>query len=392
MRFDAMSLLMFVVHIITTTAAPGSVKKVNKDNEDGSKIGQCSTNPVVAVCVFGLVRNAQKTYPTFEQNVLVPLRQVGGVDVFVHTLLVRPLQNSTGSQEFDIHLPNSWERVEFWRGDVLSTAPACRWIAESQEEVDARHHGQVALPLWNRNQFGGSYSPASKRNLLRAYYSLRRAALMAMARESSQGFRYKIVAAVRIDTAILTPLASLRLLTSLRDGSVHSNRVVVPNFHHWGGINDRLAVGSRDAMFRAYTARWSAVVDAKGNLSSWALEANMAWNSEKILCHQLRRHNVQVLLAEACVVRIREQGNCVMRDLGAEAEAPAYPTCNGRGPALDPHLTRHSKASNDNISKASKRPDSMLPLQAYDARISGRGPCSAFSNSGPLCLSSRPRG
>ena len=53
---------------------------------------RCSTSPRVAVCLYGAVRDVAHTRPTHVYNVRNALgKSLGGVDVFVHALLLPEL-------------------------------------------------------------------------------------------------------------------------------------------------------------------------------------------------------------------------------------------------------------------------------------------------------------
>ena len=55
---------------------------------------KCSPSPAIAICHFGLFRDLQHTLPSLRVNVHAALeKQLGGIDIFVHALLVSKLVN-----------------------------------------------------------------------------------------------------------------------------------------------------------------------------------------------------------------------------------------------------------------------------------------------------------
>ena len=61
---------------------------------------KCSPSPQIAVCHFGLFRDLTHTLPSLRANVHAALeRQLGGVDVFVHALLVSRLVNARSGED-----------------------------------------------------------------------------------------------------------------------------------------------------------------------------------------------------------------------------------------------------------------------------------------------------
>lgn len=89
----------------------------------------CSATPRIAVCHYGLFRDLRHTLPSLIANVHTPLRsQLGGVDIFVHALLI-PTINHKRSGE----VSSALDPAEFF-----GISPACRYAAEDQDEVDYR--------------------------------------------------------------------------------------------------------------------------------------------------------------------------------------------------------------------------------------------------------------
>ena len=280
---------------------------------------RCSPSPQIAVCHFGLFRDLTHTLPSLRANVHAPLeRQLGGVDVFVHALLVSRLVNARSGEDATLD-PQLF----------FGLAPACRYAAEDQDEVDHRLATRRTKTGKHKPAFSGAklsatergFDLASTRNALRAKYSLQKTADMVRAHETQGRFRYRFVAAVRPDTAVFTPVVLPELLLRTND------TILVPNCHHWGGVNDRFAVGTRRAMLDVYM-QWVQTMLGTG----LKLRPRFATNTEQLLCAMLRDTDMKLLPHPVCVVRIRSDGTCNPLDLNPDIGSvggPQYCARNG---------------------------------------------------------------
>ena len=268
------------------------------------------------MCMYGLARAADYTRPTLRRHVRQPLEAIGGTDLFMHVLLQQSITNPR----------NKEDGVELDPGDFLKHGPACRYTAEDQDSVDTSLKSTFDLfPVGGRFYPARyDFGPPQLVNYFRALYSLQAVARMAMTYEVNRGFRYRVVAAVRPDTAFLNELPVWQLQSLLTSPAA---RVVVPNFHHWWGVNDRAAVGTRDAMFDVHMNR-SAELHTFLSAQPLQERARRFQNSETFLCKYLVAQKIEVeVLAHVCIVRVRSDGHCSETEFKASAEAP---TCMGK--------------------------------------------------------------
>jgi len=271
----------------------------------------CSRQPKVALCIYGLVRSVHTTRSTLQQHVRLPLRNIGGTDTFVHTLL-RSVINDPRSNEHDVGLHPA---------DFLFLGPMCRFTAEDGDAIDARELLNASILNAVYAKTNVSYPVGTLKNWLRAMYSLKMVAEMAIAHEEKGSFQYRLVAAVRPDTAFLTELPRQQLDFLFQAREAH---VLVPDFHHYGGVNDRFALGTRNAMFFAHMDRLARL---KKMLISRAQGLGTYSNSEGLLCRQLLANRIRVLLANLCVVRVRTNGDCPSGDFLAHFEGSVNSFC-----------------------------------------------------------------
>ena len=216
----------------------------------------CSASPVVAVLFFGALRHARLPRRTLTDNVVGPLERSfgGGVDVFVHAMLMPVLLNRrSGERNLSIDLSG-----------FSDLGPACRFASDDQDEVDrtalAPYHTSLHL-AWELREFK---SPSDKANAFRAWYSLRRAAQLARAHEATFGITYRYVAAVRSDTAVYTPLALPPAALAAFSRNNSRNTILLPHYQHGQGLNDRFALGTRSIVLDVYAEQLTFAHDQLG--------------------------------------------------------------------------------------------------------------------------------
>ena len=167
-------------------------------------------------------------------------RSVGAFDIFVHSM-----QPAGGSD----------------RGTPVDTLAAlkidaCRLALANQTAVDEEytlvqraHRDFVSRPLRRTRAGRIHFNIGDLLNLRRALYSLQAAEELIALHEHRSAFNYSVVLVARPDTAIVSPVPFAPLV---------GGGIRVPNFDHWGGVNDRFAYGDRNSM-AAYMRRFAAV-------------------------------------------------------------------------------------------------------------------------------------
>ena len=297
-----------------------------------SSVRACFPSSRVAVLLFGALRDMEHTLPTWA-HLLVPLQAQAGVpgDVHMHVMLTEAMVNERNGEDGRTNtslLTHEQISAEIDR----RLGPACRVALEQQMVVDAREFGWAIRRSWSTRNL----------NALRKWYSLRQAAQLAEAQESLRGFQYSYVAAIRSDTAIYTRMAPmLPLLAS------PSTDIIIPNFQHWGGVNDRFALGDRSTMFHMYARQ----LDSARSL--WHPERE---NTETFLCRLLSQAKLKVTLANICIVRVRSNGLCVQRDLLFLPES--------KPPQCLPRATLHHNRSHLQANPSMLEPCATGPISA----------------------------
>lgn len=250
--------------------------------------------------MYGMFRGTGLTMPAYRRNVAAPLRRThGSVDLFVHAMVQERLDaHQRGHEDGRRLLPNAL--------DELRQLAPCRFTAEDQGSVDGRLKPRLPRSLPG----GAGYDAQQVLNLYRASYSMSAVADILVAHETRSAHKYGLVAVARPDTAMLAPL--LPLPAHAREAAERG--IVVPDFMHFLGLNDRFALGARDPMVTTYMRQYDLVYHPS-KLPAW--EGRGGVNSERILCALLDRAKVPVATAPLCVVRVRNSGECHPYDLMA---------------------------------------------------------------------------
>jgi hypothetical protein len=233
-----------------------------------------SSQPRCALLLYGLPKYFRAlSYPSIVEHIVRHLRMP--VDIFAHTYDLRTTTNPRNGEAQCAIDPD----------EVLACTPI-EWRIESQDRVDADLD-----PLFNALcAYGDAWSNGfiSLRNALRQYHSINGAyALMdAHVHAEHAGRPYEMVIASRMDMLYLDDLL-------LQKPGAHD--IYLPDFHEFGGVNDRFAVGGPAAM-RAYcTARldWTVAFCAE-RARSMHSESFLAWRlaaastDEGIRVHKIR--------------------------------------------------------------------------------------------------------
>jgi len=286
----------------------GAVQKHPLAPEPVTSCNVKATDPLrIAVLLWGAVRNLTNTIDSLDQNLYTPLRKLGTVDTFVHFLDVSRITN-THFDESGVVLPPAEEEAQ--------RLSPCRFVVEEQQTVDdefnieeaaksTMHRSRKSLSLFN--------DLPTVMNIHRSRLSLYTAGLMVRQYQKLAGFQYHIVAAVRPDTLLLTPLPAVVPAILLSEPQT----IFVPAYAHGhalnGGVNDRFAMGGSDQMLDVYVRQW----DQQFIPGMFEMT-----DSEGTLCQHLAHQNVTLRSVAICLVRVRAGGETLRNDYIDERTRP----------------------------------------------------------------------
>ncbi len=253
------------------------------------------TSTASAVILFGLVhRSLRHVVESLQRRVLAPLAALGDVDVFFHSWDVRQIVNPRAG-ELDVAVSPE---------DVARLLPGARGVIESQDAFDAEVDWAPMFarnPMWHCSRDETS-ARTTLMNFRRALESAERAWGVFEARRER---RYRRVVVARPDLRFLDDLAIPPELQGPGPNERGGRTLWLPRHHAWGGVNDRFAIGSEDAI--GVWCRRTAFADG------WLLGADNQ-NSEWLLMKWLARNRVEVRLVDLLFQRVRSDGSVARLD------------------------------------------------------------------------------
>lgn len=253
------------------------------------------TAPRAAVCFWGLHRSTQHTHANLTQNLLAPLREAydGRVDVYVHALEIR----AGGYVN-----PRAGEATPMLPCGTHTLLHADSVRVEDQAAVDRALH----LEQYHTQPDPWRTGYACVDNLVRALYSLRQVTEMWQAAGGAAA--YDVVVYARPDVRFLAPLPCAKLLPLIGDRTI-----IAPDFHAFGGVNDRFAMGRPADM-----AVWG------GARLERALEYSRRkpLHSESFLLDTCAAAGITVRTAPIRFVRVRVGGRVAPQDAALTAATP----------------------------------------------------------------------
>lgn len=239
----------------------------------------------VAICFFGLTRSLYYTKQSIHSHIFDILMQHGiSYDVYVHTYNMHSIWNSR-SREYNVSLNKNEWKLLYPHQHVL----------DDNEAID-RTIVEPMLPMLLRNGDPWKEEPPhhSLRNLVKQFYSLKRVTELWRNRTD-----YRLVIYSRPDMWFFNDLNITDVFTALHDTTTISNRFMyVPNFHSWGGLNDRFAFGPPKVM-RIYGSR----LDQTANYSKFH-----PLHPETFLKDLVHHYNITARTTDILFERVRSNG------------------------------------------------------------------------------------
>lgn len=283
-------LSLYVSLNLTQTTIPHTEKQMNQLREY-QKIGSIpiqSPQLRIAVLFYGLVhRSLEHTIESINHCLIGSLEGKGNVDIFYHTWNCTTANNPrAGEHHCELNLTCIDQLLPHAHGSV-----------DHEEEfislIDWEH-------IYQNNPYRNQTSDHSGeqktiRNVILSLHSLE----MAYDTMLEHGQNYDLVVASRADIRFRKPLVLPENLGKWA--------LCIPNFHGWGGVNDRFAFGGLEAM-EVYCRR-SAFFDGS------MLHPNRK-NPEWVLAQWLKRNNIPVVFVDFPFQRIRANGSVFELDQG----------------------------------------------------------------------------
>ena len=227
----------------------------------------------IAVCFFGITRSLSFTIDSIRKNVIAPARELGKVNIFCHFFYQDKINNPRSGESVELN-PEEYKLLE--ADSVILQEPNSFLSDSCFKEV-----------LEFGDAFGdGNYST---KNLFHQLNSL------SQVTGAAQSWGADIVVFVRPD---LYYHDSFKDIIKQAINSVES-KVIIPNWQHWDGINDRFAIAVGQAAIESYGLRYDKIL-------KFCNETKFPLHSERLLQYSLS--NVEIQLTKLRASRIRANG------------------------------------------------------------------------------------
>jgi hypothetical protein len=232
------------------------------------------TNRKIAICFFGITRSLTFTIQNIVENVITPARELGEVKIFCHFFDQKKIDNPRSGESFAL---NTKEYELLNADDVVLEKPDAFLLTSKFKEVTA--YGDA---------FGDGH--VSTRNLFHQLRSLNCVTNRALA------WNPDIVIFLRPDLFYHDSfLDTLKKAVQAKEPCLH-----LPNWQHWGGMNDRFSVAVGKSAIKSYGQRYDSILD-------YCSENNSPIQSEKLLKYSLK--SIKCNLIKLRATRVRGNGD-----------------------------------------------------------------------------------
>jgi hypothetical protein len=234
-----------------------------------------NVDPKIAICFFGITRSLTRTVHSIEKNVVGPARKYGDLRIYSHFFLQgqvdNPRSGEAGSYDIDEYrlLESDWLRLE---------------------EPD------ICLEQWNFEylcEFGDYWKDdyRSIRNLVHQLHSLRQVTLAALEDEADICIfcRPDLIYHDSFNSAIRRALGK------------KVDRVQLPYWQSFGGLNDRFAICTGTKATKAYGRRIE--------LAEAYCEERGMLHSERLVAFSLHRAKIGIKFTGVRASRVRINGS-----------------------------------------------------------------------------------
>jgi hypothetical protein len=239
-----------------------------------------------ALCFFGLTRSLHYTRHSIVARVFEKiLEDDAEYDIYLHTYNQNSISNVRSGEKNETLNPNEWKLLSPKRFALDDPIPfEDSVITPLMPSLLRRGDPWKEPPPHN-----------SLRNVIKQLHSLHR--VTKLWSEEKPNDYYDLVFYLRPDVWFFNDLN----LTDVHEALQRRDReavIYVPNFHSWGGVNDRFAFGRPEVM-KLYGSRYLQVM----NYTEFH-----PLHAETFLMHVLDGHNVTVKTTDILFERVRSNG------------------------------------------------------------------------------------
>ena len=165
----------------------------------------------LAVCISGSLRSIEYCIKNFIENIIVPNQKTMNITLFYY------IPNDANSKKINyIQQLNAQYTI---KNDIALPIPNIRWSVQPDKKDNVSKGGISGY--------------------LQQLYGIEQSYLMMENYEKENNITFDYILRVRSDVIFKEPIIL---------DTFSLDKIIVPNFHFWLGINDRFAVGNREAM------------------------------------------------------------------------------------------------------------------------------------------------
>lgn len=224
----------------------------------------------IAICFFGITRSLSFTIENIRKNVITPATQLGNVKVMCHFFNQKVIDNPRSGEKAKLD-PKEFKLLD---ADLVELEEPDLFLAKSDyKKVIA---------------FGDAFGDEnfSTKNLFHQLWSIKQVTA------SARQWGAEIVIFARPDLSYHDSFKDL-----LRQ-AINNNEssVFVPNWQHWGGVNDRFAVAIGGKAIESYGSRYDKILE-------FCINTNSPLHSEKLLEYSLKEVNRRFIGHRASRIR-----------------------------------------------------------------------------------------
>lgn len=239
--------------------------------------------PRYALCFFGLTRSLRYTRSTIVSRVFEKLLEDNAeYDIFLHTYNQNSISNARSGEKNETLNPNEWKLLSPKRYALDDPIPF----------EDSVITPMMTSLLRSGDPWKEPPPHNSLRNVIKQLHSLHR--VTQLWSEEMPADYYDLVFYLRPDVWFFNDLN----LTDVQEARQVGSVIYVPNFHSWGGVNDRFAFGRPEVM-KLYGSRFLQVLN---------YTKLFPLHAETFLLHVLAWHNVTIKTTDILFERVRSNG------------------------------------------------------------------------------------
>jgi hypothetical protein len=227
----------------------------------------------LAICISGSLRSIEYCINNFINNIIIPNKKNMNIIIFYF------IPNDKNADKIkNINLPNMIYRIE---DDIELSIQNIIWYGRDiNTKID-------------------NVSTSGINGYLQQLYGIEQSYLMMKNYEEINNINFDYILRVRSDVIFKNPL---------NFNKFPNEKLIIPNFHHWGGINDRFAFGNRKLMI-TYMNMYSNLI----NLSKEYFKKNKKYlilkNAEYFAKINLENNKIPYLLENNILFnRVRMDG------------------------------------------------------------------------------------